>query len=393
LGKTVKNPKLKNMRMNKLNIGIVGAGVGGLSAAIALRQFGHKTTIFEKTKTFARVGADINLTPNAVGALDKFGIGDTLRQYAARPSHRISRTWDTGEETSRLEMSDTAEHKYGAPQLTIHRADLLKALENKLPADCFRMGYQADDVTQNSNTVTVSFIDHSPKEFDLVLGADGIHSLIRTKIFGPDNPEFTGLVSYRSTFSLDRASSLRDPGAFTKWWGPEPSRQIVTFPLSPPQSLDPEIFVFATTPQDDWREESWTSPGDIKELREAYSDFHKDARALLEACETVTKSALYVRNPMATWSKGCITLVGDAAHPMTPFMAQGACQAIEDGVILARTLEKASKENIPGALLQYENARMERTAKIQILSRGNEWLKKGGNADWLYAYDAWKAPI
>ncbi|MCB1418044.1 MAG: FAD-dependent monooxygenase [Notoacmeibacter sp.] len=375
--------------MDKLTIGIVGAGMGGLTAAIALRGMGHDVAVFEQAKAFGRVGADINLTPNAVRALDRLGIGARLRETAARPTHRISRMWDTGEETSRLEMSDEAERKYGSPQLTIHRADLLSALEEALPSDCFRMGYKAIGAEDKGDSVKITFDNGETADFDAVIAADGIHSVIRHAIFGPENPQFTGLVSWRATFPRERAADLANLDAFTKWWGPEASRQIVTFPLSAGQ----EIFVFATTPQDDWRNESWTAPGEIGELRAAYADFNPEARRLLDACDSVTKSALHVRDPLPQWTKGRITLMGDAAHPMTPFMAQGACQAIEDGVVLARSLEHADKASVPEALKRYETARRDRTAEIQIASRGNEWLKKGGNADWVYGYDAWNVAV
>ena len=374
---------------NRLSIAIVGAGMGGLTAAIALIGMGHDVTIFEQAREFGRVGADINLTPNAVHVLDRLGIGERLRATAARPTHRISRMWDTGEETSRLEMSDTAEEKYGAPQLTIHRADLLSALEEKIDPARFRMGYKATAVDESDDAVTVTFADGETLSFDVVIGADGIHSAVRGAVFGPENPQFTGLVSWRATFPREKAADLPNLDAFTKWWGPEPSRQIVTFPLTAGR----EIFVFATTPQDDWREESWTTPGDIGELRAAYADFNPEARRLLDACDSVTKSALHVRDPLPRWSTGRVTLLGDAAHPMTPFMAQGACQAIEDAIVLARALEAADGAGVPDALQRYEAARKERTARIQIASRGNEWLKKGGNADWVYGYDAWQAAV
>ncbi|MFP1632019.1 FAD-dependent monooxygenase [Zhengella sp. ZM62] len=373
----------------KLSIGIVGAGMGGLTAAIALIGMGHDVTIFEQAREFGRVGADINLTPNAVHVLDRIGIGERLRATAARPTHRISRMWDTGEETSRLEMSDTAEEKYGAPQLTIHRADLLSALEEKIDPARFRMGWKATAVEETADAVSVTFANGETVSFDVVIGADGIHSAVRGAVFGPENPQFTGLVSWRATFPREKAADLPNLDAFTKWWGPEPSRQIVTFPLTAGR----EIFVFATTPQDDWREESWTTPGDIAELRAAYADFNPEARRLLDACDSVTKSALHVRDPLPRWSTGRVTLLGDAAHPMTPFMAQGACQAIEDAIVLARALERADGAGVPNALKRYEAARKERTAKIQIASRGNEWLKKGGNADWVYGYDAWQVAV
>lgn len=372
-----------------LNIAIVGAGVGGLTLAIALRRSKHEVTVFEQTARFARVGADVNLTPNAVHALDKLGIGDALRKSAASPTHRISRTWDTGEETSRIELRAAAEEKYGAAQLTIHRADLLKELEAALPPECFRMDRRATGLAQNADGVSIEFADARSERYDAVIGADGIHSVVRSAMFGAESPEFTGLVSYRGTFAREKAEGIPDLDAFTKWWGPEPSRQIVVFPLS----AGKEVFVFATTPQDDWREESWTSAGDVAELRAAYTDFHPNARALLDACTHVTKSALYIREPMPKWSVGRATLLGDAAHPMTPFMAQGACMAIEDAVVLARCLESVESDAVTPALLRYEQARKERTAKIQIGSRGNEWLKKGGNADWVYGYDAWQVPL
>lgn len=375
--------------MTKLKIGINGGGVGGLSAAIALRQFDHDVTVFEQAAQFARVGADVNLTPNAVHAADGLGIGDALRAVSARPDYRISRMWDSGEETSRLAMSNTADKKYGAPQLTVHRADLLKALEDRLDPSVFAMGKQGRSVSQDDEAASLEFADDVRAGFDVVIGADGIHSAVRTALFGPETPEFTGVVSYRATFPVEAAKGLSDIGSFTKWWGPEPSRQIVTFPLSGGK----EIFVFATTPQDDWLEESWTSPGDVEELRSAYADFHPQARALLAACTNVTKSALYVRDPMPRWSKGRATLLGDAAHPMTPFMAQGAGQAIEDAVVLARCLADVRPKAVEPALRRYEAARQTRTAQIQRASRSNEWLKKGGNADWVYGYRAWDIEI
>lgn len=371
-----------------LNVGIIGAGVGGLTVAIALQQMGHRVTVFEQAEQFGRVGADINLTPNAVHALDGLGVGGQLGEVAARPTHRISRMWNDGAETSRIELRAAAQAKYGAVQLTIHRADFLKVLEAAVDPSSFRMGHSARNYCQDSTSITVQF-DGSSQRFDVLIGADGIHSVIRTVSFGPESPEFTGLVSHRGTFLREAVSDLPDLDAFTKWWGPEPSRQIVTFPLSAGR----EVFVFATTAQDDWREESWTAPGDIEALRAAYADFHPNARALLAACQEVTRSALYVRDPMPNWSNDRVTLLGDAAHPMTPFMAQGACMAIEDGIVLARCLNEAEPQTVATALKRYEAARKDRTGRIQIASRGNEWLKKGGNADWVYGYDAWQVPI
>ena len=377
--------------MNSLRISIAGGGVGGMAAAIVLQANGHDVAIFEQAPEFGRIGADVNLTPNAVHALDGLGagVGTRLRETAARPEFRISRMWDTGEETSRLPMSAAAEAKYGAPQLTIHRADLLTALEEALAPGTIRFKVRVTGATGGDGGAQLDFADGTSDAADAVIGADGIHSPVRTSIFGPDAPKFTGLVSWRAVVPRDRLEGLANLDSFTKWWGPEADRQIVTFPLTRGE----EIFVFATTPQQDWREEGWTLPGDIAELRDAYADFHPEARALLDACDEVTRSALHVREPMARWSDGRVTLLGDAAHPMVPFMAQGACMAIEDAVLLARALRDADRAAVPAALTAYEDARRGRTAAVQRGSLANEWLKQGGNADWVYGYDAWAAVL
>ena len=359
-----------------------------MAAAIALRQAGHDVLVFEQAETFARVGADINLTPNSVRALAGLGVVEALEQTAARPTHRISRMWDSGQETSRLEMADTAQQRYGAPQLTIHRADLIRALKDKLPADVIRLGRRVVAIGRDHDKPSVSFADGSSETVDMLVGADGIHSPTRTALFGPEHPQFTGLVSYRSVVDSSRLS-IPNMEAFTKWWGPTPDFQIVTFPLNRGR----ETFVFSTTPQKDWLHESWTMPGDVGELRRAYTNFHPEARALLDACTEVMKSALYVRDPLPRWSSGCITLLGDACHPMTPFMAQGAAMAIEDAVVLGRAMKDVGTGGVKEALARYEDARRDRTARVQLGSRGNEWLKEGGNADWVYAYDAWSAPL
>ena len=380
--------------MGVLKIGIVGAGIGGLAAANALHQAGHDVVVFEQSRQFLRVGADINLTPNAVRALDGLGAGiaQAVRASAARPTHRISRTWDTGEETSRLAMGDEAERKYGAPQLTIHRADLLAALADAFPAERVRFGKRAQSIEARADGgVAIRFTDDSEAtQLDVLIGADGIHSVVRNAMFGAESPRFTGVVAFRAVVPTERVKDVPNIQAFTKWWGATPESQIVTFPLN--QGRD--TFIFATTAQDSGHEESWTTPGSVDELRGFYADFHPDARALLDACDSVLKTALYERDPLTAWSLGPMTLVGDACHPMMPFMAQGAGMAIEDGVVLARNLAGvAAPAQVAAALHRYETMRMERASQIQVGSRGNNWLRSGGNADWVYGYDAWSVPL
>ncbi|OUM04325.1 FAD-dependent monooxygenase [Variovorax sp. JS1663] len=382
--------------MGTLKIGVVGAGIGGLAAANALHRAGHDVTVFEQARQFFRVGADINLTPNAVRALDGLGegIARAARESGARPTHRISRLWDTGEETSRLPMGDEAERKYGAPQLTIHRADLLAALADAFPAERVRFGCRAASIAATAEGASIRFEGQEDQDkattFDVLVGADGIHSAVRTAMFGAEKPRFTGVVAFRAVVPTERVRHVPNIAAFTKWWGPTPQSQIVTFPLN--QGRD--TFVFATTAQASWHDESWTTAGSVDELRGFYADFHPDARALLDACDSVLKTALYERDPLPRWSIGPMTLLGDACHPMMPFMAQGAGMAIEDAVVLARNLAAVQgPQDVQAALARYEAIRIERAGRIQLGSRGNEWLKAGGNADWVYGYDAWTIPL
>lgn len=381
------------MAKTGLKIGIVGGGIGGLAAANALHGSGHEVTVFEQSKQYLRVGADINLTPNAVRALDGLGegIAAAVRASAARPTHRISRTWDSGEETSRLTMGNEAERQYGAPQLTIHRADLLAALADAFPADQVKFGRRVSRIAQTDAGVSVEFADGTRVDgLDALVGSDGIHSVVRTALFGAESPRFTGVVAFRTVVPTERVRHVPDIGAFTKWWGPTSDSQIVTFPLNRGR----DTFIFATTAQESWHEESWTTEGSVTELRGFYAGFHPHARALLDACDSVLKTALYERDPLPHWSQGRVSLLGDASHPMMPFMAQGAGMAIEDAVVLARNLDAAqSAAEVPQALQNYEAMRKQRTSQIQIGSRGNNWLRAGGNADWVYGYDAWQVAL
>ena len=231
-------------------------------------------------------------------------------------------------------------------------------LADAFPLEQVVFAKRIQGVSQADGGVTLSFEDGTQANHTVLIGADGIHSRVRAALFGDEYPRFTGVVSYRSVVPTERVRSVPEIEAFTKWWGPNPQSQIVTFPLNRGR----DTFIFATTGQDSWHEESWTSGGDVAELRSHYRDFHPQARALLDACDSVLKSALYERDPLPHWTVGQVSLLGDACHPMLPFMAQGAGMAIEDGVVLARCLHSGVVD-VHAALQRYERARHERTAK------------------------------
>ncbi len=372
--------------MNVPRIAIVGAGIGGLSAALALKRFHLEPVVFEQAPQFGRVGAGINLTPNAVKALDGLGIGPRLREASFRPTRRVSRTWDSGEVTSMLEMGEAGERRYGAPQLTVHRADLLSALEAAASDVEIHLGSRVRQIRQAPGHAELVLDDGQAHRFDAIVGADGIHSAVRAELFGADQPTFTGQVAFRAIVDARHFAGM-DLTPTTKWWGPNTASQVFTFLIQGGQ----ELFVFATVPEDAWRHESWSIKGTQAELLAAYAGFHPEVQAILGRCEVVLKTAMYVREPMAHWTQGRVTLLGDACHPMLPFMAQGAAMGIEDAVVLARCL--AAGQDVAQALQDYEALRRPRASQIQVASGKNDWLRSDNNADWVYGYDAWNTPL
>jgi salicylate hydroxylase len=372
--------------MTSHRIAIIGAGIGGLSAALALKRLNLTPVVFEQAARFGRVGAGINLTPNAVRALDGLGIGPALRASAFRPTRRISRTWDSGEVTSSLEMGEAGERRYGAPQLTVHRADLLSALEAAASDIEIHLGSRVRRVSQGDGHATLELDNGQTHRFDAIVGADGIHSAVRDNLFGADQPTFTGQVAFRAIVDAQQLGHL-DLTPTTKWWGPNTASQVFTFLIHGGR----ELFVFATAREDSWRHESWSVKGTQQELLAAYAQFHPEVQAILGRCEVVLKTALYVREPMARWTQGRITLLGDACHPMLPFMAQGAAMGIEDAVVLARCL--AAGPDGAAALRNYEALRKPRASQIQVASGKNDWLRNDNNADGVYGYDAWATPL
>jgi salicylate hydroxylase/6-hydroxynicotinate 3-monooxygenase len=373
-----------------LSIAVIGAGIGGLAAAAALRAAGMYAQIYEQAGRFARVGAGIQMTPNAMQVLRGLGLEERLREIAFEPEFGLNRDFDTGAVTNKLPIGKAIQQRYGAPYLLLHRADLHAALASLAPESILHLNKKLVGLTQDPDEVALQFADGTEARADLVIGADGVHSLVREFLLGRESPRFTGKVAYRTTFpaSLLEGSNINE--ARSKWWGPD--RHIVIYYVT--RARD-EIYFVTSQPEDaSWMTpESWSAKGSLDELRSAFSAFHPEVRAVLEACPDVYKWALLERDPLPTWRGGRVVLLGDACHPMTPYMAQGAASALEDAVVLSRCLVHVGTDGIDGALSKYEATRKPRASDIQGTSSKNTWMRHSTDPSWVYGYDAWKAPL
>jgi 6-hydroxynicotinate 3-monooxygenase len=375
------------MTAEKPGIAIIGAGIGGLAAAASLIRLGFRIEVYEQAAQFAPIGAGIQLTSNAMKALEGLGLAETLRRDGFAPTSFHSRDWDTAKVTNVLIMGESLERRYGAPDLMIHRARLHAALAALTSHDCIHFGKKLVAIEDDGSAATLIFADGSRAGAALVIGADGIHSVVREALFGAEQPRFTGRVAYRATFPTTRIDTIAiDERA--KWWGPD--RHVVHYFTTAGKD---EIYFIAVTPEPNFQVESWSAKGDKDMLLTAFAGFHPRLRAILAAAPELRKWALVERDPMPSWGRNCIVLLGDACHPMMPYMAQGAASAIEDAVVLARCLDQVGCDNIPNALAVYAASRKERTARMQLTNRQNTWLRHKTDTDWVYDYDAWHAPL
>jgi 6-hydroxynicotinate 3-monooxygenase len=371
----------------KPKIAVLGAGMGGLTMAALLARAGADVTVYEQAKGFARVGAGIQMSPNAARVLRALGLEEHIRRVALQPRCWRNRAWDTGEMQYELPLGAEAEQRYGAPYLLGHRADLHAALLSRVPDAAIVLDKRLTGLSQNETAVTLAFADGTSAAADILIATDGLHSRARKILFGPEQPRFTGNVAYRAVFAASRLGGL-DLDDNTKWWGPD--RHIVIYYVNPRRD---ELYFVTSVLDPAWKLDSWSAMGDRDELRAAFEGFHPDVRRVLDACPAVHKWAIADRDPMPRWSAGRIMLMGDAAHPMTPTMAQGAAQALEDAMVMARCLERFGLEDVTSAFRTFEAHRRARTAQIQLTSHRNVWMRGRTDGGWLYDYDACTAPL
>jgi 2-polyprenyl-6-methoxyphenol hydroxylase-like FAD-dependent oxidoreductase len=376
------------MSKRKLSVAVVGAGMGGLAVAATLRRVGIDVQVYEQAPRFARIGAGIQMMPNSMKVLRGIGIEQRLRETSFAPYSHLNRDGYSGAITRELPMP---ENLYNAPYLCMHRADLHDALASAVPKEIVHLGKKLTDLDQAGGRVTLHFEDRTWVTADAVIGADGVHSIVRDIVVGPDEPIHKGRIAYRAVFPASLMDGFDIGPSRTKWWGTD--RHIVIYYTTKAKS---EVYFVTSVPEPaEWlTRESWSAKGDVKELRKAYEGFQADVRNVLAACPDCHKWAILEREPLRRWSAGHVVLLGDAAHPMTPYMAQGAATSIEDAAVLARCLDAVDGEDIEGAFRRYEAHRKPRTSVVQAISSANTWMREGdGDTSWLYGYDAWNANL
>jgi len=377
-------------RSAHLQIAVVGAGIGGLALAAALLAAGADVQIYEQASGFARVGAGIQMTPNAMKVLRGLGLEEQLQAIAFEPAAGMNREHATGAVTNELPLGERIQKLYGTPFLLMHRADLHAALAHLVPAGIIQFGKKLTTYRQRGGKVLLNFADGTSVEADLLIGADGVHSRVREIMLGAEQPRYTGKVAYRTTYPAKLLADAPIGLYRTKWWGPD--RHIVIYYVT--RQRDEIYFVTSQPEPAEWMTaESWSAKGDVDELRDAFAEFHPEVRAVLDACPDVHRWALLERDPLPTWVDGHVALLGDACHPMTPYMAQGAASALEDAAVLSRCLSGVTVMTLNERLRQYESVRKPRASQIQSASSANTWMRHPTDPGWVYGYDAWTAPL
>ncbi len=384
---------------------VIGGGIGGLAAALSLLRAGFDVHIYEQARALRELGAGIVISPNATRILHGLGLADELAKAGVAPMAFRQRRWEDGRTLLRSPLAEISPPPFGYPLYAAHRADILAILAEALPADRLHLGCRLTSLADDGARVILQFENRVPVIADAVVGADGIHSTVRGLLFGAEHPRFTGCVAYRGLVPAERLAQINLPVELQLWLGP--GKHFVHYPVSGNRLINFVCLVERSA----WTKESWTEPGQVADVLAAYAGWHEQVRAIIGAVKETFIWGLFDRDPLKQWSVGRVTLLGDACHPMLPFLAQGAAQAMEDGATLATCLTMA--RDIPEALKRYQNLRLPRTAKIQTIARGNmrrNHLPDGpeqrerdaqmaaGHADWaigatawIYGYDAAKA--
>lgn len=345
---------------------IAGGGIGGLTAALCLHHQGWQVEIVEKAPELGEVGAGIQMSPNAMKVFEALGLGQEIAAAGFRPEAIEIRMGESGMRLIRTPLGDTAEARWGSPYIHIHRADLIDvletAVEERLPSS-LRLGEEVIGYEQDQAEIRLIMASGARVSADLLVGADGIHSAIRTQMLGPDNPQFTGNVAWRSVVPIERLGADVPAPVACAWMGR--GKHAVTYLLRGGQLAN----LVAVVERDDWTKESWMAPGSRDEALADFMGWHPTITRMIGESDQLYRWALFDRKPLERWSDSRATLMGDAAHPMLPFMAQGAAMAIEDAWALAACVRQA--DSVSAGLEAYQRLRHKRASSIQAGSRAN----------------------
>jgi salicylate hydroxylase len=377
-----------------MRVAIIGGGVGGLTAAIALRHAGIDVTVYEQAQQLGEVGAGIGVAPNGLRSYEQLGLRDAIESVAARYGEGSVYYRADGTLIGEMTTSDSSGRYF---TLGLHRADFVGVLASALPPEVVRTGHRLTRIEEGEDAVLLEFANAASETADLVVGADGIHSVVRAAVTEPTEPVFSGSIAYRGLVRADRLTSW--PAGIAQLWMGE-GKHFLTYPVRSGELMNYVGFV----PSSERMRESWSAPGSVESLRSDFAGWDAPVEDLLQQVEQTFWWGLYDREPLQRWSTDRITLLGDAAHAMLPHLGQGANQAIEDGITLAVLLEAAGSGSVPAALQEYERLRLDRTTRVQSGARDNGQRYDSGYDDlsrrdaeiknsrtfrrWLYDYDA-----
>ncbi|GLQ21401.1 FAD-dependent monooxygenase [Algimonas porphyrae] len=346
---------------------IAGGGIGGLTTALCCLHHGLDPHIIERAPAISDVGAGIQIPPNAMRIFGALGMTDRIMRDSFAPDAIEARMGRSGRHLFRIPLQDYAQDRWGAPYLHIHRADYVRALADALlerAPNALRLGISVQSHIQSANGVTLQCDNGERVLGDALIGADGIHSAVRTQMLGPDTPCFTGNVAWRAIAPIHALGEFAPPPTACLWMGP--NRHAVTYRLRRGELAN----LVAVVERDDWQGESWSTEGDKADAIADFAGWDPMIMRILEESDTLYRWALFDRDPFPRWTDGSVALLGDAAHPMLPFMAQGAAMAVEDGWAVATELA-TTPDNVPAALTRYQNRRFARASRVQAGSRAN----------------------
>ncbi|PVE09682.1 FAD-dependent monooxygenase [Limnohabitans sp. Rim28] len=392
-------------------IAIAGAGVAGLTTALALLQQGFKVDVFEQASQLGELGAGLQISPNGSRVLQALGLEAALKTCVSQAQGKEIRMWNTGQRWKLFDLGEDCLARFGAPYWMVHRGDLHRVLVEAFNARSdrpVRLNARVVNARSTEAGVTFELNDGSQHRADGLLAADGVHSVLREQLLGEDKAQFTGLLAWRGLVPVERLSAHLQAPVGTNWVGP--GAHVITYPVRGGQLMN----VVGIIEREGWRSESWTERGTHAELLQDFGHWHADVCELMSAIEQPFKWALLGRAPQTGWAQGRVCLLGDAAHPTLPFLAQGANMAIEDAAVMARCL--ALDASPAQAFVRFEKLRWQRTADIVNRSRDNaqrfhnpqlsdpdkavdyvssEWEpeKVRRRYDWMFEYDPLKVPL